>query len=45
MQSPTRKFWHSNILKTGLMLVFVASLIAGVLAGELTLIRIESATL
>jgi hypothetical protein len=45
MQSPTRKFWHSNSLKTGLMLVFIGSLIAGVLAGELTLIRIESATL
>lgn len=45
MKRPTRIFWHSNVLKTGLMLVFLASLIAGVLAGELTLIRIESATL
>ncbi len=39
------RFWHSNLLKAALMLAFLASLIAGVLAGELTLIRIESATL
>ena len=45
MQPPTKQFWHSNALKTGLTLVFLASLIAGVIAGELTLIRIESATL
>jgi hypothetical protein len=45
MQRTINRFLHSNALKTGLMLVFLASLIAGVLAGELTLIRIESATL
>ena len=45
MLRPGKRFWHSNALKTGLILVFLASLVAGVLAGELTLIRIESATL
>lgn len=38
-------YLHSNAFKTGLMLLLAASLILGVLAGELTLVRIESSTL
>jgi hypothetical protein len=38
-------YLHSSAFKTGLMLLFAASLILGVLAGELTLIRIESSAL
>jgi|GEM_PF-2104936 hypothetical protein len=45
MKLPQEKFWHTLTFKTGLIILFLACLVAGVLAGELTLIRIESATL
>jgi hypothetical protein len=41
----TTILWNSKAFRTALALLFIASLILGVISGELTLIRIESATL
>ncbi len=41
----TTTIWHSKAFRTALALLFAASLIVGVISGELTLIRIETATL